>query len=180
MYKIYSFNSDDEQGIFINLRNLEVNNYGELLCLDKYLDKYSNYNKLILINVIPIDNTSSDIVNINKENMEYIEKIYNIISNHKNINIKFCSTSIRILNALNNYFIHNNCGYYVSDDLNYPDSKFYIFPEKKYNIEKIINEIKNNNLVYIFVKDDCFYQIKQEIINEINDKSSIYLIKKTL
>lgn len=177
MYKIYSLYNSKEVGIFINLRNLEVSYYQELLPLSKYLEKYREYDKLIIINVIPIDNISNDILSINKENIEYVEKIFSIINNYKNLNIKVCSTSIRILNALNNFFIHNNCGYYISNDLNYPSCKFYIFPENKYNTIRIDNEINNNNnLVFIFADESYYNQIK----NDFNDTSNIYLIKKTL
>ena len=178
MYKVYSIKDSSFKGIFINLKNLEINYYNEILSLNKYLDKYNNEDNFI-INIIPISNISNNILNITKENIEYINTIYKIISKFDEKNIKFCSSSIRIYNLLTNKFFHKNCGYYVSDDLNYPDSSFYIFPQEKFNIEKIQEELKKDKTILIFV-DNKYDEIKNRIINSISNYDNIYLIKKTL
>ena len=139
MYDIFSL-TDDVTGIFIDLKNLQLNNNGELLFLDEYLEKYNDSNFLI-INVIPIDNISNNIVDINKENSDYVENIFNIVSKYSSLTIYFCSTSTRILDALKNMFIHKNCGYYISEDLNYPDSDFYIIQK---NSEPLFIITQNN------------------------------------
>ena len=179
MYKIYSVNNE-EKGIFINLKKLQVNNYGELLFLNEYLEKYSNYNNLILINVIPIDNISNNIIDITKENNDYVEKIYSMIKNYNNINICFSSSNVRILNKQKKKFINNNCGYYLTDDLNYPDCTFYVLLEKKYNRKKIDLEIKNNHKIFIITTDDTIPQLENEIKKDFDNYNNIFLIKKTL
>lgn len=179
MYRIYSIKEDTVAGIFINLKNLEVNYYNEVLPLDKYLKKY-DVNNNIIINVIPISNISTDISNITKENTEYINMIYKIINSFNNPNIKFCSTSIRIYNLLIEKFFHNNCGYYISDDLNYPNCSFYIFPQEKFDIKKIYHEIKKDKKVFIFIDNEKHMEIKNKIISNINNYDNIYLIEKTL
>lgn len=178
MYKIFSLDTDEEKGIFINLKNLEVNYYGELVNIDKYLTTYINYNKLIIINVIPIETVNKDIINIQKENSNYIEKVYSIIKKYPFLNIKLCSTSTRILDYLEKFFSYDNCGYYISKDLNYYNSKFYIFPEEKYNIKNIETEINNNKLVFIITNDDIDFSIKKELVNNFNNCNDIYIIKK--
>lgn len=179
MYKIYSVNNNEEVGIFLTLKKLSINYYGELLFLDKYLDKIIDYNKLVLINVLPIDNISSNIVDINKENIEYINKIHSIAKKYKNININYCSTSTRILNSLQQVFIHNNCGYYVSNDLNYPDNRFYIFPEEKTTYKNLKKEIDNNKKIFIVTSDDTYSSVRNDIMNNYNNYDNIFLIKKT-
>lgn len=171
MYDIYSL-SDNIIGKFVKLKNLEVNYNGELLFLDKYLDKYNNNNNLLLLNVIPIDNISTNIVDINKENEEYVEKIYELVNNYSNI--KFCSTSTRILNVLKSKFIHSNCGYYLSDDLNCPDSNFYIVSDKKYYSSKI-----SNKELFIITDENNYKELKEFIKNNFINYNNIYIIKKT-
>ena len=146
MYDIFSL-TDDVTGIFIDLKNLQLNNNGELLFLDEYLEKYNDSNFLI-INVIPIDNISNNIVDINKENSDYVENIFNIVSKYSSLTIYFCSTSTRILDTLKNVFIHKNCGYYISEDLNYPDSDFYIIQ-------------KNSEPLFIITQNNIYSTIKK-------------------
>ena len=67
-------------GLFINVRDLEVNYNGEFIGLENYLEKLDDVSKNIILNIIPISNDSSDIVSIKRENKSYINNIQEITS----------------------------------------------------------------------------------------------------
>lgn len=163
-------NDNNVLGIFVNVRNLQVNYNGEFIELNTYLQKLSEFKKRIILNIIPIDNTSTDIISIQKENKNYVNRIKEIVSNYNDLNFWYASTSTRMLYFLEQFFKNNCCGYYLSDDLNYVDTCFYIFPKNKYNQEIITQQLVMGKYIYLLAKDSeelTFY------INNIKDNLDI-------
>ena len=84
-------------GLFINVRDLEVNYNGEFIDLEDYLEKLEDVSKNIILNIIPISNDSSDIVSIKRENKSYINNIQDITSKFPSLKFLYTSTNIRII-----------------------------------------------------------------------------------
>ena len=87
-------------GLFINVRDLEVNYNGEFIGLENYLEKLEDVSKNIILNIIPISNDGSDIVSIKRENKSYINNIQEITSKFPSLKFLYTSTNIRIIEEL--------------------------------------------------------------------------------
>lgn len=170
--------NDSVDGLFINVRNLQVNYNGQFIDLSDYLEKLGNIKKKVILNIIPINNTSTDIISIQRENRNYVNELYNITEKFKDINFWYTSKSTRILYFLEEFFKSNCCGYYISEDLNYVDTCFYIIPPEKYNKEIISVELGRDKYIYFIVDskaelDTITKLIEEDFKDEINSLSII-------
>lgn len=158
--------NDSVDGLFISVRNLQVNYNGQFIDLSDYLEKLGNIKKKVILNIIPINNTSTDIISIQRENRNYVNELYNITEKFKNINFWYTSTSTRIIYFLGDFFESNCCGYYISDDLNYVDTCFYIFPLEKYNKEIISMELDREKYIFFIVDNKAELDTITNLIEE--------------
>ena len=142
-------------GLFINVRDLEVNYNGEFIGLENYLEKLDDVSKNIILNIIPISNDSSDIVSIKRENKSYINNIQEITSKFPSLKFLYTSTNIRIIEELTLCFGSKSCGYYISDDLNFFDSSFYVLPFGKYDVSVVQEQIKKEKKLILFLLTYC-------------------------
>ena len=155
-------------GLFINVRDLEVNYNGEFIGLENYLEKLEDVSKNIILNIIPISNDSSDIVSIKRENKSYINNIQEITSKFPSLKFLYTSTNIRIIES---------CGYYISDDLNFFDSSFYVLPFGKYDVSVVQEQIKKEKKLMIMVNDVSQYDILMNFIEDnFFDKDNFFVI----
>lgn len=151
-------------GIFVTVRDLQVNYNGALIPLDEYLQKLENFKKKVILNIVPINNTSKDIISIQRENRSYVNDIKEITDKYSNINFWYTSTNTRILYFLEEFFKSRCCGYYLSDDLNYVDTCFYIFPLNKYNKEIITQELERDKYIYFIVNNSDDLNILHKLL----------------
>ena len=158
-------------GLFINVRDLEVNYNGEFIDLEDYLEKLED------VNIIPISNDSSDIVSIKRENKSYINNIQEITSKFPSLKFLYTSTNIRIIEELTLCFGSKSCGYYISDDLNFFDSNFYVLPFEKYDVSVVQEQIKKEKKLMIMVNDVSQYDILMNFIEDnCFDKDNFFVI----
>ena len=164
-------------GLFINVRDLEVNYNGEFIVLEDYLEKLEDVSKNIILNIIPISNDSSDIVSIKRENKSYINNIQEITSKFPSLKFLYTSNNIRIIEELTLCFGSKSCGYYISDDLNFFDSSFYVLPFGKYDVSVVQEQIKKEKKLMIMVNDVSQYDILMNFIEDnFFDKDNFFVI----
>ena len=160
-------------GLFINVRDLEVNYNGEFIDLEDYLEKLEDVSKNIILNIIPISNDSSDIVSIKRENKSYINNIQEITSKFPSLKFLYTSTNIRIIEELTLCFGSKSCGYY----LNFFDSNFYVLPFEKYDVSVVQEQIKKEKKLMIMVNDVSQYDILMNFIEDnCFDKDNFFVI----
>lgn len=158
--------NNDIEGIFLTVRDLQVNYNGTLIPLDEYLKKLDNFKKKVILNIVPISNTSKDIISIQRENRSYVNDIKEITDKYSNLNFWYTSTNTRILYFLEEFFKSRCCGYYLSNDLNYVDTCFYIFPLDKYNKEIITQELERDKYIYFIVNNSADLNTLQKLLEK--------------
>ena len=166
---------------------LQNNTFNELqnsaiIKLEDFLNKISNFSKRIIINAYPLYQvilSNETIQYINEQNINYVNKINNIIKKFPNLKISLCTFSQPLLQFIKRIIPTKKKGLIIiQDDLNYMDVDFYIIApimldaiiineQLQKGKEIMISSFSSNDLAII---DDYFNNKPNNIKNILFNK----------
>ncbi len=147
-------------------------NSSEIKPLDVYLEGLKDFNKEIMLNVLPLDlpylteSTVSDIVKINTE---YINEIFTILNKFPEISVCLFSSNQILITLIKSKKYSCNLGWLIeqSGD-NYIDLEFYVFPCYMLNEKVLIQQLENNKKVMVNVIDSSGIDILMNFFKDIS------------
>lgn len=162
----------------------EIKN-SEIEPLETYLNLLTNFNKRIILNIIPLNQPITTDYNaeiLYQQNLFYITQIINIIKRYPNHNINLMSTNLNLLTMLQKEAKDYQLAWYIlTDNTNYIDLNIYIFNSAMLNDAILAQQLDNQKeiMVYVlnsncinnvlnFFKDKDKNPIKKRIFNEIS------------
>lgn len=162
----------------------EIKN-SEIEPLENYLSLLTDFNKRIILNIIPLNQpiiTDYNAEIIFQQNLFYVTQILNIVKQYPKHNINLMSTNLNLLTILQKEAKNYPLAWYIlTDNTNYIDLNIYIFNSAMLNDAILAQQLDNQkeimvyvlnsnciNNVFNFFKDKDKNPIKKRIFDEIS------------
>jgi len=143
-----------QKSTYMNLKNSDI------ISLEEVLTKFTNSNKKIILNLLPIISntlTSDNYIDVNKLNQEYVITVKKIIDKFPTLEFYLCSAYDNLVQQIRLINPTKKIGYIINNlSTSYIDVDFYVFTVNVLD-EKIINQQLSFNkevMIYILNCDD--------------------------
>lgn len=165
-----------QRNTYMNLKNSGI------ISLEEVLTKFTNSNKKIILNLLPIISntlTSDNYIDVNKLNQEYVITVKKIIDKFPALEFYLCSAYDNLVQQIRLINPTKKTGYIITNlSTSYIDVDFYVFTVNVLD-EKIINQQLSFNkevMIYILNCDDITTVMKgitKRVINGTINKIAL-------
>lgn len=163
-----------------NINQIQSNTYENLkntdiVLLEEVISPFSNTNKKIIINLLPIINntiTKDNFIDAVKLNKDYIMTVEKIINKYSGIEFYLCSAYDNLVYQLKLLNNNHKKGFIINNlSTNYIDVDFYVFTVNILDEQMINQQLSFNKevMIYILNCDDMNNIMKSIIQKNINN-----------